>query len=658
MCVYSRHVNVTEMRGASMHTKKTSQLDIGLAMMAPISKRNFNYCLSFLGPLAAMWTPSARAESAASHTAIGLARTCGNACLWPSIVLALIGLATVASRPAQASPQPLVLTNGKVYTGNGEQVWAEAVGVKDDKIVFVGSSAQARVFDSKAKVVDLHGAFVMPGMIDAHTHPGMVSMLGSGDEKTDAALALPSESKAALFAWLRDYAAKHPDESVVFLVGWSVGLFLPGGPDKKDLDAIWPHTPVFLLDNTGHSFWANSTMLKLLGVGPDAKDLIPGVSIFARDANGEPTGWLKEFIVMDRLAPYFVRPDDEIRRRMKAFLGSLAARGITSLWDAGNYGLEDKVYGVLATMDRANELPVRYFGSYHIWNPKQFAVAVGELKRLQAAYGGHHLIFNTVKIHFDGVSKLATAGEYIPYASDPNNRGGIVADTDQLARFFVELDNNGINVHLHTNGDRASDTALNAVQKARKELGRPLKIMVTLAHLETVKPGNFQRFKKLNVTANFTPVLMFGWGGSNKLAFVNLGPERATRRYQAGTMVRSGANVSLSSDIIASQLISLTDPWLGLQASLTRQSPANGGTPVPPDQPDEVLTLPQALRAYTLGGAIQLAYGDKTGTLEVGKLADLLVIESNPFETPKDEISKIKVRAVMMDGEVTAGSLD
>ncbi len=579
-----------------------------------------------------------------------------NAGLSLFIGLALLGSATAASRAAETS-QPIVLTNGRVYTGNGRQVWAEAVGVKDDKIVFVGSSAKARAFDPKAKVVDLHGAFVMPGMIDAHNHPGMESMLGSGDEKTDAALALPTESKAALFAWLRDYAVKHPGEKFVFLIGWDVAMFLPEGPDKKDLDAIWPHTPVLLMDNTGHSTWANSTMLKLLDVGPHPKDLVPGVSIFARDAKGEPTGWLKEFVVMDRLAPYFVRPDDEMRRRLKAFLGSLAARGITSVWDAGNYGLEDKVYSVVAKMDRANELPVRYFGSYHIWNSKQFAVAVSELKRLQATYGGRHLIFNTVKIHFDGISELATAGEYAPYLTDPNNRGGIIADTDQLARFLVDLDKNGINVHIHTIGDRASDTALNAVEKARKELGRPLKIMVTLAHLETVKPGNFQRFKELSVTANFTP-LWFGWTMNNKLSLMYLGPERWARQFQAGTMARSGANMSVGSDILASPIAWWTEPWLGLQTSLTRQLSLSGEAPAPPDQPNEVWTLPQALRAYTLGGAIQLTYGDKTGTLQVGKLADLLVTESNPFEMPKDQISKIKVKAVMMDGEVTAGSLD
>lgn len=574
-----------------------------------------------------------------------------------SVAAAMLASTSGTAIAADKSSQPFVLTNGKIYTGDTGRPWAEAVAIRDHKIVFVGSSAEAKAQDSKARVVDLHGAFVMPGMVDAHTHPGMVSMLGPADDDTDASMALPNESKEALFAWLRNYAAKHPNEKAVVLGSWDVALFLPDGPSRKDLDAIWPNTPALLFDNTGHSYWANSTALKLLGVGPDAKDLVPGVSTFARDENGEPTGWLKEFVVTDRLAQYWTRPDAEIERRMAEFLNFLASNGVTSLWDAGNYGLEDTVYRVLAKMDRADKLPVRYFGSYHIWDQKQYDVAVDKINRLQKKYGSKNLIFNTVKIHFDGISEIGTAGEYEPFANSPNNRGGTVSDTDRLAKFMVDLDKNGINVHLHTIGDRASDIALNAVEQARKTLGRPLRIMVTLCHLETVRPENFKRFKELNVTANFTPN-WFGATLANKLTVMHLGPERAARQFQAGTMVRSGANVSMSSDILSSDATWTTAPLLGLQSSMTRQYAFPGAPAAPADQPNELLTLPQAIEAYTAGGAKQLTYGDKTGSIQVGKLADLVVMDKNAFDVSSDQISQIKVKATLMDGEVTGGALE
>lgn len=550
----------------------------------------------------------------------------------------------------------LVLTNADVYTGEAAAPRAQAIAVKGDRIVFVGSNEGAARFLPQARHVDLHGAFVMSGMIDAHTHPGTVSMLGTGDATKDAAARFPHSSKEEVLAYLRKYAADHPNEKVISLMGWPVDVFLPNGPHKRDLDAIWPTTPVLLIDNTGHSYWANSKMLELLGVTSDSKDLVPDVSVLIRDDKGEPTGWLKEFVVMSAMARYWLRPETEIRTRMKAYLDYLSSNGVTSVWDGGNYGLEDQVYKILSDMDKAGELPLRYFGSYHIWEPKQFGKAVGRIRQLQSNYGSKNLIIDTVKIHYDGISQLLTSGVEEPFTADPEKRGGVIASREQLSAFMIALDKARINIHLHTIGDRASNEALDAVEIARRKLGRPLRISVTLSHLEVMRPDNFPRFKALNVTANYTP-MWFGRLYDKGLSYENLGAPRNQHRYQMGSMVRADANVSTGSDIIASGGIRGRTPLATVQLAATRKTVVDASDPSPPFQPNERVPLEKAIRAGTLGGAIQLGIEAETGTLKAGKLADIVILQRDPFKVPVAEVYKIPVSAVMMSGRLTSGTL-
>jgi predicted amidohydrolase YtcJ len=551
------------------------------------------------------------------------------------------------------------LANARIYTENEREPWAKALVVRGEQIAYVGEPGTAewtRLVGPGTPVHDLKNRLVVPGFIDAHTHPGLTAMMGSGDPKIDEVEMMPAPGRAETFKWLRRYAKAHPGQDLVMLGAWDVASFLPEGPNRRDLDAIWPNTPVVVFDNSGHSVWVNSAMLNKLGIDARTPDLSPGISVFVRDPNGEPTGWIKEFAAMHAFGPLLMPAPAEFRARLTKHLAFLASHGVTTLYDGGNLGLEDAVYGELAALDRAGKLPIRYFGTYHIWDPSQIDHAVSEIKRLRAAYGGPHLRFDTVKIHYDGVIEVLTAAVLEPYATDPANRGGVLYDHHRLARFIQELDAEHLNLHLHVVGDRATREALDAVEEARQLLGRPPAIEITLAHLQIVDPGDIGRFKPLGVHANFTPH-WFGGTQFGRAGAITLGPERAQRDELAGTFWRAGANVTFSSDVTSSDEIPRTSPFVGLEMGMTRLDYAGG---VDPDRrllPDERLTMPQVLAAYTLNGARQLGISSETGSLEVGKKADFVIVSSDLFKLPHRRVHAATAIATVLDGTLTAGRL-
>ncbi len=507
------------------------------------------------------------------------------------------------------------------------------------------------------KVYDLRHRVVIPGFIDGHTHPALTAIFGSGDPAADERDNMPGPDRAATLQWLRRYAKAHPQKDIVVVGYWDVASFLPEGPDKRDLDAIWPKTPVVVLDNSGHSAWVNSTMLRKLGIDAHTPDVSANISMYVRDARGEPTGWIKEWGTLAKLVPLIMPSPAEFHSRLIRQLNYLASHGVTTLFDGGNMGLEDVVYTELAKLDRAGSLPLRYFGSYQIFDPLQVERAVPEIRRLQATYGGPNLQFNTVKLMYDGVFEVLTAAMLEPYASDPAKRGGIIIDHHRLAQFIEQLDREHLNLHVHVVGDRATREALDAVEEATQTLGRSPQIQVTLAHLQIVDPVDIARLGRLGVNANMTPH-WFGGTQFGRAGLVTLGVERAHRDEPTGSIWRSGVNLTFSSDVTSSDEIPRTNPFVGLEMAVTRRDYAGGADLYQrPPMPAECLSLEQSLAAYTLNGARQLGIAAETGSIESGKKADFVVVSGDLFSLPASRIHSAKVAAVVFNGRVTAGAL-
>ena len=263
---------------------------------------------------------------------------------------------------------------------------------------------------------------------------------------------------------------------------------------------LMPLRPIMLHDNSGHSVWVNSEFLRLFGIDADTPDLSRNLSHFVRDENGEPTGWVKEFSLLPYFGDRFVPDADELKERLLKYLNYMSSRGITTLWDAGNFNMDDAVYQAAHDIAREGNLPLRWEGAHHIWAPAQIETAVESLIRLRETYAHGKLQFNSIKIHYDGLQDILTAAMLEPYVTDPDNYGGVLFTTKRLSGFMQELDAHRIDLHMHASGDRATRNILDAVKEARDALGRPLGIEVTISHLFSVADSDVARFQELACT--------------------------------------------------------------------------------------------------------------------------------------------------------------
>ena len=559
----------------------------------------------------------------------------------PGIVLGclLVGTATSAD---------MVLTNGQIYTVDDSQPWAEAVAIENGRFEYVGDADGVRAFvDSDTVEYDLQGRFVLPGLVDSHTHPGLVARSVDYVE-----LPWTPETKKEMFDALVAYADENPDKE--FIVGgrWPTGLFGEEGPNRHELDAVLPDRPVILTDTSGHAQWLNTKALEVLGIDRNTPDPIPGLSYLYRDADGEPTGWIKERAISAQLAAAGIG-DQVSADSLAGFLEYLSALGVTVVFDAGN---SEEGYKAAAELDRNNRMPLRYEGSYRIEVEDQFSGAVQELKRLRKTYGGKRLRFNTIKIMFDGVSEIRTSAVLEPFLGEEDYRGRTVVDAPRLSNFILELHDEQIDLHLHTVGDAAIRTALDAVEIARAELGGQPDIRITFCHLEIIDEADFDRFKKLNIFSNFSPQ----WhGGHIQGAQLTLGQARYDRMFTVQPLLDRDVSVAFSSDITnaGKWRTDRASPFFGMQVGHTRLEPEFGAkaTIRPPE--NERLSVEDMIRGYTLNGAAQLGLDNELGSIEVGKVADLVVLDRNLFEVLPSQIKSTRPTAVLMEGKLISGSL-
>jgi predicted amidohydrolase YtcJ len=488
----------------------------------------------------------------------------------------------------------------------------------------------------------------MPGIVDSHTHPGLVS------SSADVFLLPDTHDRQALLDAVAQNARARPSQPVLVGGYWPVAAFGLQGPRKEYLDRIVPERPVVLYDDSGHSRWLNSKALEAMGVNAKTPDPVPGLSFFKRDGNGEPTGWAKEFALQPYMETLGLRKAVD-KGELKRFLDYLLSKGVTLLFDAGNGTSDENVYAAVAELEKAGQLPLRYEGSVHVTLPQQVDGAVGRLESLRRRYAGGRFRLNTVKIHFDGVSEIGTSSVLEPFLDSPENRGNTVIGVDRLRELILELSQKDIDLHLHTVGDAAARRALDAVEQARARGGK-LRTRVTLCHLELLSDADAPRFKALGVVANVTP----HWnGGYFEGADRWLGRERYDRMYAVRPLLAAGATVTFSSDITdhVEWKTDRADPFLGMQVGHNRQEVEAGArAPVRPPE-KERLDLEDLVRGYTLNGAHQLRRERELGSIQVGKIADVVVLGTNVLEVDRYDIHRAAPIAVLMEGRVVSGKL-
>ncbi|MGQ4431792.1 MULTISPECIES: amidohydrolase [unclassified Streptomyces] len=531
----------------------------------------------------------------------------------------------------------LLFTNGSVLTPEGRT--ATAVAVTGDRITAVGRAEVHDLAGPDTQVVDLAGRLLLPGFQDAHVHP-----VPAGLELTQCDLTRAKTAEDTIAA-VRAYADAHPEREWITGGGWSMEAFEGGTPTKELLDSVVPDRPVYLPNRDHHGAWVNSRALQLAGITRDMPD--PADGRIERDASGEPAGTLQEgaMQLVGRLTPPATQAD-----RLAALLHAqrhLHALGITAWQDAlvGEFlGMDDPSDAYLAAA-RDGSLTARVVGALW-WDRERGAEQIPELVERRARLSHGRFGAGSVKLMLDGVAETGTAALLDPYLDKCGcataNRGTSFIDPKQLPAYVTELDALGFQCHFHALGDRAVRDALDAVEAARAANG-PSDTRPHLAHLQVVHPDDVARFARLGAVANIQPLWAAHEPQMDELTIPFLGPERALWQYPFASLLRSGARLAAGSD----WPVSSPDPLAGIHVAVNRVEPGGAG---PVFLPGERLDLAAALTAYTAGSAYA-NHLDDTGRVTAGALADLVVLDRDPFAAPPEEIGETGVALTYVGGK-------
>ncbi len=551
--------------------------------------------------------------------------------------MVLIGvLAMSACRRQNTPPADAVLIHAKIYTLNSQDPWAQAAALREGRIIAVGTDKAIEAYRGPStKVIDAREHVVLPGFVDAHVH-----MLAGAAQLEQVSL---NEAKTLgdFQKIIRDYATAHPDKKWIQGMGWYYNIFGKGGlPDKKLVDAVVSDRPVYLLAYDGHSSLANSKALQEAGITRQTPD--PPSGIIVRDpATGEPTGVLKEAAgpMVAKVIPQPTR--EEERDRLAKAIRYASSLGFTRLISAG---ADAERVDLFDEIRQRGDLTTRFYMARFV-NPPISPEVIKALEENRKKYADDWIDLGAAKFLLDGVIEAHTAAMLEPYSNDPRNRGQLYFDPDKYKQGVMELDRLGFQIFTHGIGDRAIRLALDAYESANKTNGR-MDARDRIEHIEDPDAQDVPRFGKLGVIASMQPLHTTPNENTLNVWAGNVGPQRAQNAWPWRDILAGGATLCFGSDWPVVTL----NPWPAVQILLTRETPE--GTPPGGWLPNERLTLEQAIHGYTLGGAIAAKREKTEGSIEVGKLADAIIISQDLFKVEPNQIGKTKVLMTLVGGKV------
>ena len=538
--------------------------------------------------------------------------------------------------PPPTDQADLVFTGGQVHTVDPARPRVDAVAVGNGRIVAIGSAAEVgELIGPRTRVVDLRNRLLLPGFGDAHCHP-----LEAGIDRYRCDLE-GARGRDAILERIAGYAADHPDESWVVGSGWYMADFPGGTPTREDLDAVVPDRPAFLPNRDGHGAWVNSKALEIAGITAATAD--PHDGRIERRADGEPSGTLHEGAadLVEDLIPAPTRA--ERTRGLLRGQSELHALGITNWQDAIVNPTDLETY-LAAAMD--GTLTGRVVAALW-WDRSRGLEQIDELVALRDRTPVGRLVSTSVKIMLDGVLENYTGSLLSPYLDTEGrptaNQGKRFVEPDVLRSAVTRLDALGFQVHFHASGDRAVRDGLDAIEAARTANG-PSDHRHHIAHIQVIHPDDVPRFGRLGVVANMQPYWATHEDQMDLLTIPYLGPERTTWQYPFASLERTGATLAGGSD----WAVSTANPLLEIEVAVNRVGDDRRGSD--PFLPDERLSLDSAVRAFTLGTAYVNHIDDTVGSIQVGKLADLAVIDRDLFAPDAGPIGDGRVLATFVEG--------
>ena len=533
--------------------------------------------------------------------------------------------------PSSNMSDEIVFFDGVIYTVNSDQPWAEAIYLKNGIIEYVGSSEEAKNRATEnAEQIDLEGGFMMPGLHDVHLHP-LEASSKNFQFILDDRIQDPEEYADAISTAIQ----QNPGNG--WLLGWGHWIDVPleaRRPPKEIIDDLAPDRPIAIMEKTSHSIWCNSKALELMGIDKNTPD--PPGGIIMREANGEANGLLIDNagnLLLDlALAPSRERAQNDYAGLTQFALPELAKYGITSISDARTYWKREH-HLTWKRLSDEGKLTARVNLGLWAYPDTEDGEQIAILKSLYSNEEKSLLKINQIKLYCDGIIHNTTSAMHDDYLVDyfdrPSNNGLNYFSPERMANYIAALESSGFDFHIHAIGNRGVHEALNAIEQSGTLKGRH-----RLTHVEYIDPADLGRFAQLNVTADAQVAGDFTqpshWHDNDYLISAALNQNNIPIK----SLSDAGARITLSSDWDVSEL----NPFVGLQNAVTRV-------------PQEI-SLEEAIKAYTLNAAYVMRQENLVGSIEVGKEADLIILDRNIFEIPGNQINRTKVDATYLLGEL------
>lgn len=542
------------------------------------------------------------------------------------LVMTLLVLSACSNGQDQINAD-LILVNGKIYTVASGQPWADACAIKDGKFIAVGKSDAIRKYQGRiTKVIDLNGRLVLPGFNDAHVHFADGGFYLAGINLRDA------RDEQEFIARIKNYAAQLNKGEWILNGNWDHEAWpSKKHPSRAMIDSVTRDNPVLVQRLDGHIALANSLALKLAGITKETPNP-QGGEIVKDPQTGEPTGILKDNAqsLVGAVIPSPTRA--QLKQAIKTAIQHANSLGVTSIQDNSS-AADLEIYQELL---REGELTLRINAWRYGYLYKNF-----ETLGILPNFGNDMLRIGTVKVFVDGSMGAGTALFFEPYEDDPATAGIPIYKENDLYEFIQAIDKAGLQIAAHAIGDKANTWILNAFEKAFEANGRR-DARHRIEHAQVVLPEDVIRYRELGIIASIQPSHCID---DMRWAEKRIG-QRCQNAYRFNSFLQAGVKIAFGTDWTVEPL----NPMLGLYAAVTREFPEGG--PEGGWYPAEKLTLAQAIELYTLGSAYAEFQESVKGTIQVGKLADLVVLDRNLFAIPPREILQAKVDLTIVNGKI------
>ncbi len=549
------------------------------------------------------------------------------------LIMVVSMLTACGGEQTAKEPADKVLKSNTVYTVAGEEPFAGGVAVKGNQILAVGTMEElASYIGDQTEVLDFGDQMIMPGLVDGHTHNDSNDTVLGVDLTFVKSRELASEK-------IKAFVAEHPDKTFITGGGWYAAEWGGDDPHKSFIDQVVKDIPVVLHDFDHHAMWCNSKALEMAGITKEYaaqfNQSTPG-SLITVDENGEPTGYLRESgrTKMEAIIPDYTTDD------IQYCIDTWSTLGVTAVNTMTPFMADTLILDQLEELEGRGDIHVRQVLS---GSPK---LTDGEIETLKSRFDSDIVRFGSIKCLLDGVGATYTASMLKPYVDTDNTGGEPYYTKEEIAEIVERASTFDLACHFHVCGDKAVRTALDGIELAKAN-GAKVDLRTSVDHMDTTHPDDINRAAALGISCNLTPDFMAPTPTWDTNPYLMIYDDAVKKElWNIGSLYRSGANVTFGTDDHTSNFVPYVQMYRATERVMDDGLPAGGYLP------EEKVSRQEAVQCYTINAAKSLGMGDKIGTLEANKYADIIVLDRNILTCSPEALRETAVIMTMMNGEI------